>query len=108
MSSEDTIVEFLEGWKGNRFHKMYGLCQITWKSNNDVKNLMYLLDKKLDSFEVTKINEINDCMHDVSITVRIKRIEKQITARLLKEKAPFKPDVNGVWGVNPISLIRGI
>ena len=30
---------------------------------------------------------------------------KKSKARLLKEIRPYQPDINGQWGVNPISIL---
>lgn len=107
-TSKEVLVTFLENWKSFYFGKMYDSCQITWKSNHDKNALKTMFEDRIKSYQITKVTEINSCKHDIEVTVKIKGVKKHLKARLLKEKVPFKTDESGEFGVNPISIIKGV
>lgn len=107
---EKNLEQFLQAWKIGNWDKMYSLCQITWKSNHSKSELKNLLNGKIKSFNIVSNNfDISlPCIVDYFVKVKVNGKVKELSARLLKEKAKMKPDIDGIWGVNPISIIRNL
>ncbi len=102
------IEQFLGAWIDNNHIKMYDFTSKTWKSKHSKKQLKELLPKRIKSFKVEEISEFSPCIYDVKITLRIGGKIKKVTARLLCELEPFKPSVDGEFGINPISITRNL
>lgn len=47
-------------------------------------------------------------VYDADIVLMIGSNRKKVTARLVCETEPYKPSVDGEFGVNPISLIKNL
>lgn len=112
--AEANIIAFLNSWKSNNFTGMYELTQQTWKFKHSKKQLKKLLTIKgnkpsrLKSFKVTEIREFMPTVYDANIVLMIGGNRKKVTARLVCETEPYKPSVDGEFGVNPISLIKNL
>jgi len=109
-------MEFFNGWKARDWEKAYNACQITWKSNpgNTIDYLTDMLNSsQLFSF---KLGKTHSCSNS-GLLVRVNFgavlyaneniISKEGIVTLVKEIKAYTPSKGGVWGVNPISILRG-
>ena len=92
---------------------MLAYTQLTWADRDDpAGTLAAFYDfKTLKGFEIIRTEPVSDIMTDVTLVVKYEAITnqvdtKEITARVIKEIAPFDPSPQGQWGVNPISTLR--
>jgi len=84
--------------------KAYKYCQITWKNNNSKTKLNVLLQHNIDSYEIISHEVIEVVAIRVKVRVVIGGVNHITYAMVIREKAPYKPDEKGKWGVNPISF----
>jgi len=110
---KETIEKFMSAWKNGEYKELHQLCTKTYKVGNTSKQLEAILNQNITSFKVGKAEKSTDVVYDVEISVRTKGMRKKaksktITARLVKESKPFRPSETGEWGVNPISVLKGI
>jgi len=113
-SAEHTLAEYILAWKNQDWNKMVSLSQKTWVSNepNPASTLKAWYDfKTLKGFEIKNTKTISDTTKDITFIVYYEAVtnqidKKQITARVIKETAPYTPSVQGQWGVNPTSTLR--
>ncbi len=110
----EKLTEFLTAWKDKNFQGMFNACQETWKFNHEKDGIQWIDTwygiKNLISWNIID-SKISGVVRDIKIEISYKDFAfkgkyKTITARLVCETAPFKPDINGDWGVNPISALR--
>ena len=115
MGATDTLKNFMNAWKDSNWLEMFENSQITWRSRGRnkgvdlLKGWFYLKD--LTTFKILKTEKISDTCVDV--TLRISYLyyisnlkETKIRARIICETEPYKPDKNGTWGINPLSILR--
>lgn len=120
MNSEKTLKKFLQCWKDQNWIEMLKYVQQTWKSEK-TKPMSTLIDyfshKNIIKIKILDIENINNVMTDINFSIKYALVNKaepnrtfneKISARLICEKEPYKPDVKGQWGVNPVSILRGI
>ena len=113
-SAEYTLAEYVSAWKNQNWKKMVNFSQKTWVSNdpNPAGTLKAWYDfKTLKGFKIDKIERTSEVVNDITFTVWYEAItnqidKKQITARVIKEIAPYTPSTQGKWGVNPTSAQR--
>jgi hypothetical protein len=55
---------------------------------------------------VIRVDKISEVMFDVVVGFQADGKPRLVIVRLVKERAPFRPDVGGTWGVNPASCHR--
>ncbi|MHC1583295.1 MAG: hypothetical protein ACXQTM_01465 [Methanosarcinales archaeon] len=112
-SPERAFAEFLISWQKKDWDRMVEATEITWRSGE--KNPAEMLEawygfKDLLGAEITKQSINSDVSADITATVYYRfgsKIEKKaITARVIREVAPYTPSSNGEWGVNPVSTLR--
>ena len=114
MNAIATLTKFMDAWKDNNWSEMLKHTQKTWRSkgNNNsemLKNWFYLKD--LLTFKVLRIEAISNSCVDILLSIKYvfgdsKLKETKIRARVICETEPYKPDPEGAWGVNPISILR--
>lgn len=81
--------------------------QMTWLFKNENLEIVSILPS-ITSFKVKSKIMILPGAYDFEIIINGKEI---ISARVLREVAPYKPDPtgeNGQWGVNPFSIINSL
>lgn len=112
-SPERALSEFLLSWKNKDWTRMVKYTQITWRSNE--KNPKEVLDawfgfKDLIGAKITHKSEGNNVTVDIAAeiyyTIGANVETKKITARIIREKEPYKPSADGDWGINPISILK--
>ena len=64
----------------------------------------------LKKWNILKVTRVGDACRDVHLQITYgkngKNQKRRIRARCICETAPFQPDINGDWGVNPISVLN--
>ena len=105
------IEKFLINWRKKKWAKMARYTQLTWR-NNHSNNTGWLegwfWKKDLKKWEITKIEIVGKACRDVYINIDYGKGIKKIKARVICETGPYKPDIEGNWGVNPISCLKEI
>lgn len=104
------IGKFLTAWQNKDWAKMAKYSQLTWKGSSNENNARRLEDwfglKNLTKWEITKIESVGDACRDVFIDIDYGNIKRKIRARIVCETEPYKPNIKGKWGVNPISCLK--
>lgn len=103
----NTLNKFFQYWKKKNYGQMYAYCQKTWQFNHtksELKAMFVNLD--LLKYEIKSMDEGLECARVFECEVTVNGQVKKCTPKLICEKAAFKPDLSGIWGVNPISVIR--
>ena len=108
-----TLNNFMHGWETGDFEKMFSYCQKTWQEHHTVEGLELLLNSyKLKKYRIGKIKKTGQNSFDVELNVVFslfgKSHKRKFTTRLIRETGAYKPDKNGKFGVNPVSLLRGL
>lgn len=113
-TAERTLAEFMVAWKKRQWAEAASRLQITWAKNyhDPDQRLQAMFDAfKLRNAEIVKVETISDVMRDITVKAEYefqrRILDKTIVARVICEAEPFTPDVNGHWGVNPTSMLRG-
>jgi len=112
-SAERAFAEFLTAWKDKDWDRMAEFTQITWRSNEEnpaeMLNAVYGFKDLLGAEIIRKEEWGSDAAVKITATIyyRIAQVEKKtITAMVICETAPYEPNPEGKWGVNPISTMR--
>jgi len=103
------IGKFLANWKKKNWVKMTRYTQLTWRKNheNNIKWLEgWFWKKDLRKWKIVNTKIIGEACKDVYIEIDYGEGVKNIKARVICEIAPYKPDIKGIWGVNPISCLK--
>ena len=113
----DALESFMKAWKEENYVMAAEITQLTWyhskrevtNPSEALKDLLLSFTPKLLNYEIKGHKSISNIMKDVKISVEYKSADNKILhktfiARVVCEKAPFHPSVNGRWGVNPLSL----
>lgn len=112
-TAERAFAEWLTAWKDRDFNRMAAFSQKTWLDGED--NPAETLEaqygfKELLGAEFTNIVRTTEVANDIAATIHYSFgsdvQKKQITARVIREAAPYEPSPAGDWGVNPISTLR--
>jgi len=103
------VGKFLANWKNKNWVKMARYTQLTWRSNHE--NNVQLLEgwfgaKPLSKWGITDIIFIGDACRDVYIEIDYGKGIKKIKARVICEDEPYKPNIKGTWGINPVSILK--
>jgi len=103
------VGKFLANWKKKNWAKMARYTQLTWRDShkNNIKWLEgWFCKKPLKKWKITDIKIIGDACRDVYIEIDYGEGIKEIRARVICEVAAYKPDIEGIWGINPISCLK--
>ena len=103
---EKVVTEFMDAWSNNDWYEMLIRTQKTWqsKSSSDAKMIFDLFGgQKIESYEIGMGREISSMCYDIIVTINK---EKRTVARVIKERSPYTPSVEGEWGINPISMLN--
>ncbi|MBE2188439.1 MAG: hypothetical protein IAE98_03145 [Candidatus Kapabacteria bacterium] len=124
---ERIAFDFLSAWQRKDYEAMFKLCQSTWvKTTENAQQWLIDTFSQMDlkrfeihhSYNATKneAKKVTDAIASNMVYVHIKirfiieekTINSEFSIVTIRESAPFTPDVNGTWGVNPISTYRGL
>ena len=105
----EIITKFCKAISHNKWEKAYQYCQTTWVSNNSIDKLKDYYDELGIKFiKIIKEVKINDYIYDFEVLCNAKFGKQIRKARLICESKPYHPDINGSWGINPLSFLRKI
>ena len=111
MTARETVEQFLKLWKKHKFAMIDPYLQRTWIANQN-KWSRWLKTvygcRKLNNFTIIQEMETGQAARDFTVKVNVNGKDSEITIRVICEIEPYKPDITGTWGVNPISALRGI
>ena len=105
LDAYETVSRFCEAVKlsdGKDFTKAFTLCQLTWKTKTISPHFVF---GQLKTFLVGKIHikQIR-AISEMCWIYQVKTIAGKYSVKVIKEKAPYKPSIHGVWGINPLSF----
>ena len=104
------IEKFLVNWKKRNWAKMAKYTQLTWRGafrkNNARRLESWFGLKNLEEWKITGIEFVGDACRDIFVNIDYGKGIKEIRARIICEAGPYKPDIKGEWGVNPISCLK--
>ncbi len=114
--AKKTVERFFTAWRYCDWAEMERLSQWAWRFANATESLEMIYDlfsfMVLRRFKIISSEVKGEAMIDVIAMVEYQyedsdEIRKRtIAARVICEAAPYKPSLDGVWGVNPISVMR--
>lgn len=99
---------FMEGWRDAEWSKVRTNMQLTgnYYGYNEKHLAETLGSVKPYSWEILSTTSQSPVMVDIVARVIFDyELPKLITARLVRELAPFMPDEEGSWGVAPLSVL---
>src|SRR5258708_14670221 len=102
---EDVCASYFAAWKAKNWKKMAALTTKTWRSS-EKDPVGFFKDvygfRSLSSAKITHVNRRGQITVDVTVKVIYKGFrcveEHVVTARMIRESAPFKPSPKGKWG----------
>lgn len=107
MEPRELAKKFIKLIQSKQWEAAYLLCTKTWKSNHDKKWLdNWFVNYDIRFIGILKVNYLSPVMADVVVKIKKSGKPALLTARVIKEKAPYEPGENGEWGVNPNSCLR--
>lgn len=109
---EQALTKFLEGWQAKQWSKMAEHTQKTWR--HTTARAAEMLEgwfgfRELKSFQLQGVSYESPVCARVTAVIKYRFgdvVTKSITAMVIREKAPFRTDPEGDWGVNPSSALR--
>ena len=113
-SAEQTLANWVAAWRDQDWQRMADLSQLTWVDAEPdpvgILDAWYGFKTPLKGFEVKEIDRISEVASDVTFVVHYEAFanqidKKEITAKVIRETAPYNPSPQGEWGVNPISAL---
>ena len=104
------IGRFLIAWQKKNWVKMAKYTQLTWRGTFHKNNARRLESwfglKNLEKWEIINIKFVGDACRDIFVNIDYGKGIKKIRAWVICETGPYKPDIKGNWGVNPISCLK--
>lgn len=102
------LKKYLDAWIAGDIDKMYRSCQITWSSNHTKSELRGLFQNiRLTGYEILgegKTQGIALLRIPVSAIINDKKC--CLEAIMVCEVNAYTPAANGIWGINPASILR--
>jgi hypothetical protein len=120
-AASSALVDFLEAFHKGDYETALQHTQISWRSHPSQKNPKAALERTLQAIVPAGWKITNTFVfqggaalgeHMVDISYRIDSASNDSTlrtegvARVICESGYMKPDVDGTWGVNPVSMSR--
>lgn len=106
------LTAFLDTWRDKDWEQMANQTQLTWRSHwpnaaewlNSWFGTRILLESTITSCRVTA-----PAMREYRAILELEqpRESKHVRPILIGETGPMNPHPDGMWGVNPISVLRG-
>lgn len=116
MTAIETVEKFLEAWRDKKQLSLEQTIQKTWLAEHEKHWFdfmrVWFLDKDLKKWKVLKDVRVGDACRDVKVNVTFgykgKTHKRRLSIRVVCETGPYKPDINGKWGINPISAVKNL
>ena len=102
--AKECVTKFMQAWKKGSYEGMYLNCQQTWCSRHPWEDLKIIFPYKISQYRVTDVVMQSPVMYDFMLRIVYQGKKETYVLRALCETEPFKPDVEGEFGVNPISV----
>ncbi len=108
-AAEKVLNSFLKAWLDNKPEEMKKYCQKTWLDAH-VDAIVYLnnmiVSLPILTWEITLGDTAGEACIDLIAYIFNPQlnINNNYRFRLICETAPYKPSLDGDWGVNPISM----
>jgi hypothetical protein len=99
---------YYQAWKSRDFGSMYAATQKTWasKDGNSAEILEQLHPAHLTAYQMGTPLPVGECLWQVPVSLVVDGVDRKATPTVICEVEPYKPDLRGDWGVNPISALR--
>lgn len=115
-TATEAINNFFTAWKNDDYQAMYDNCTHTYRAEHPVSELQTIFeDLQLINFAIYPPQKGNEKIHAIDFKVKAKvkgralNHVKKITipkARTVPELEAYRNNINGDFGVNPISLLN--
>lgn len=108
--AKTTLHQFLKAWKSGNQHRMYKHSQVTWKSTNTARNIEERYNTfSIEDYSIGESKQISEAAFEFNVQVKLQgQWQAEAPVNVICEKVPYIPDKNGVWGVNPISMLKTV
>lgn len=107
-TSSDRLNKFFRAWQDENLLEMFKHCQLTWADEKDAEPLRVLLNRKPLKWRVQKTKRVGPACQDLMVNVTYQtdhgKVKTKNRVRLICERAPYSPGLDGTWGVNPVSI----
>lgn len=101
-----TLEKFLKAWMKGNYLKMFKYSQVTWKDVHSAKDLEHLYHfRRLSGYELKAIAESGTAAFSIKIVMIVNNVSVEKDVMLISETGAMAPCLDGVWGVNPISML---
>lgn len=102
------LKKYLEAWIKGDVDKMYRHCQITWGRNHTKAELRDLFQNlRLTGYELIGEGEVQGiALLRLPVSAIINDRKCHFEAIMVCEVNAYTPREDGIWGVNPASILR--
>lgn len=101
------VERYMRAWSAGNVHKMYKYCQVTWKVEHKNKDLEALYKGlHLQDYEILGIQVSGQAAAKVAVQMMINNEEVISCVMVIAETSAYTPDPDGIYGVNPISVLQ--
>jgi hypothetical protein len=99
---------YYQAWKSRDFGSMYAATQKTWasKDGNSAEILEQLHPAHLTAYQMGTPLPAGECLWQVPVSLVVDGVDRKAKPTVICEVEPYRPDLRGDWGVNPISALR--
>jgi len=110
-AAKNILKYYLHAIKRGEFEQAVYKTTDTWRNRQDVKLLANKLKnqyyQKIHFYKIEKIRQNGDVLKSFKVSLKIQGDSKNyiMTPNVICESGPRNPDINGSWGVNPISAM---
>jgi len=114
--ARQTLESFLKAWQ-NKDHALMGqFLQLTWKAENGGKWPLFasswFLVNNMKKWRISEPKRIGQANYEFPLIISFSRggrpQKRRISARIICENGPYEPGLDGSWGINPVSMLRGL
>lgn len=108
--TSEIVEKFVRRIGKGRFRLAYWLCQKTWKKNHRARELRLGKEVRI-KFKKAELHSIVTKTHVkvrtyMTVTSPTGTMDVYADVNVIRESAPYKPSMEGKWGVNPISFLK--
>ena len=111
-NAKKAVKSYLIAIKQREFVRAYELTQLSWRDKisskeQAIKGLRAMYVYEFNNIQIRKTSKIGNCTLDVEFGFDYAGNNYVGIARIICERAPYKPCLEGgIWGVNPTSVLR--
>lgn len=110
--AEQAVEAFLSAWKKRDWKEMKKTCQITWQENTRgavkwLEGAFNVRERILKDWRIVKSTEFAEAAAKVEVAIKVYDGHVfMLNIGVTGEIGAFRPDPSGVYGVNPISVLK--